>query len=446
MRSVILFTILFVLLSTLSSSVQAQSCDIFEAEMKSYFDKYSADTENYSRVMENYWAKCPKPTPAMNLIYFYSKAAYQLKTYQRSNYKRSAFEEARENFYLASKDFQILRIKRYSGDPFWEKLNQKYVELESTLSGTDPYRRYRSEKFRPKLESGESSTGFVKSDWRLNLSQGTSRAAENPNRKSFEKKYRYRDGYVDKIPTDKENPSSKDDEKDEYGIVGQVDKLTLMEYLDWLSKNKSKGPELVYYDATAWISKLGDGYEVVVNGMDSLVIRSLPGAMGKKLGSVKFGDALAKFANADPVYSSDVTFIKVQTETGQVGWVPQIATVPNGAIAAIIESVVASVSPGSRLDRGRFILSIGDLVVLSQERGDYIQIVTRNMGSVGWINANKGWSIIYDDVAIAMMYHEAMKLPYLVQRLRELQAITLYEGFYESPLSELVLKEIESLK
>ncbi|MCI4669331.1 MAG: SH3 domain-containing protein [Bacteroidia bacterium] len=447
MKRLLVYIILVLIFSVGASSVKGQACDIFEAEMKSYFEKYSPKSDNYAKVLESYWAKCANPTPAMNLIYYYARAKYHLNIFEDYTYRRSAYESARDNFYVAAADFQILRVKRYGEDEFWNLLNERYAEMENTLSESDPYKRYRDEKFSRKLEMGSSNSRFAKSNWVLNLSKGTSRAAANPTRKSFTKQFRYKDGYVDQFPKDGEGSKEKDgEERDEYGFVGNVDKLNLMGYLDWLAKNGSKGPELVYFDASSWISKLGDDYDVAINALDSLIVRNKPGAGGSMLEVIRYGEALAIEAGEKSVYRDDVTFIKVRTEKGVIGWVPEIATIPDGALAVITKTVIAGISPGSRLDRGKFILSPGDLIILSEENGDFIQIVTRDLKSIGWISANDGWSIVYDDVVIGMMYHEAMKVPYLVQRLKELETIGKYEGFYDSPLAELVLKEIEALK
>ncbi len=441
---------LYLILSLTVSLLQVaigwgQGCETYETEMKSYFKNYSPNSSKYIQVMEEYWEKCPKPTAEMNLIYYYTKANYYLNAYQNKRSRRSAYEMARDNYYLAAQEFDLLRVKRYSGDDFWETLSERIKTVEDQLASSDPYSRYRGEKFTRRLEERSQQGSWAKTHWVINVSKGTSRAAEEPSRPSFEKKYYYRGKYVDKIPESREAGESTD-EKEDFGYVGQVDTLSLMEYLEWMENQSSKRPEEVYFDATAWIKALGPGYEASINVMDSLVMKDIPGTRGNTILKVAFGEAVARIESQESVYKDDITFIKVKVESGEEGWIPQVATIPDGALAVITESVIASVRPGSRLDRGRFILSPGDLVVLSDEEEEYIQVVTRNFQSTGWINTNSGWSILYDDIVIGLMYQEAMKLPYLVDRRKELETITNYPGFYDSSLSKVVLSEIDSLR
>ncbi|MEO0897389.1 MAG: hypothetical protein AAFY71_13370 [Bacteroidota bacterium] len=426
---------------------QTIDCSTNEAEMVNYFTSYSPKSSKFLNIIERYWKSCEEPTPQMDLMYFYARSSFYMRLYRQNRNKRQAFDNSKEGFYIASNNFMLLKSYQGEGDEFWDKLNELYVELEDQLVHYDPYKKYRSRKFRRKLDKEVASGNWIKNDWLLDIQNEGTRAQEGPQKPAFLKKYYYDGRYVSRFPSDSAGIDSLGfDEVEEYGFVGEMEGISLMEFLRWLGEKGKTGSREIYYDASVWMESLNDEYDVLICGMDSISMLDIPNQSGRPLVSIGFGEGVARIPEQPAVYQDDITFVKVRVETGEQGWVPLITMIPDGALAVITQNTVAKKNLHSRFDRGQFLIPEGTMVILSQEKDDDIQIVTRNLGSIGWISAESGWSILYDDVVIGIMYYEAQQLPYLLERQSELKAITEFPGFDRSPLSELILYELSQLE
>jgi hypothetical protein len=175
---------------------------------------------------------------------------------------------------------------------------------------------------------------------------------------------------------------------------------------------------------------------LMINVMDPMALRSQPNANATVVTILEFGEPVDWLINEQSVVANSVPYVKFRTASGQVGWAERQGFVAGGTVAVCVAPTQTFAQPNG--NQSRHILDVGELVVLSDTRGDWIKLMTHNGEHDVWAYGRQSFSITSNDIAIADAYHEAHMLADPHMRKTGLLRIRQMPGYATSPLRNAV--------
>jgi len=248
--------ILLVLFSGFSATFGQSStgCRAYEQELKVYFeDIYQSGQSPRMDLIENAWSRCPQPTQMMRLLYYYFKSVDALSG--NTPDKRMSYMDANYMYDLSVREFDVLVALPKEEEPFAKLFIQRAQQLEDRLAGAS-----RSVGFRNQgAAKGQRTSPAAQEDaWQkttldagvalenLNtpLDRGQGSSASNAR---FDKNYLYEgiyqpDPWQETRKDENLDPwfrPNSDNQRERYGVVGDVGDLNVMAYIRFQNERRS---------------------------------------------------------------------------------------------------------------------------------------------------------------------------------------------------------------
>lgn len=424
---------------------QADDCAAYEAEMEAYFLNESAQIEPDK--VEQIWRSCNEPTDKMKLIYHYFKAETALSYYARQPHR--AYQLANYYYDRAAQYFNLLVDPAKSRDPFAQAFFKRANQFERRMTSMGQKMGYRGIYRSQTATQGQWAKELppVKEQSELAQTRGAGRREA-----SFAKTFYYDGAYVDEHTENKRvvpRSTEEGEENEAYGFVGHLENLAFMDYLSWLEEVESL-PASPYDDAGMWIDNLGENYQGGVSVMRNLVITDAPGANAKEAYKVGFGQMVARDLAVSPIFEDGSVYIKVRDELGRDGWAVRDLVVPGGRLAVVVDNTIAFTIWHDRRDLNAVHLKPGQLVILadvkSDEKEDWIQVVTEDKTSQGWVEGIDDLSIEPEDIFFARELEIALNIPSPEARFTYLQQLKQLPEYFSTALAPVIDKELAQIR
>lgn len=456
-------TFLVMVLSMGISFASAQTCSGYERELEEYFYNFQPGTNTLNmRQVEMVYARCPKPTPKMALVYYYLKSIDIWYADYLSD--EAAYHDARYFYEKAAAYFAYL-VDAPEKETFFVNLyfdraqalqnqlgiDQIAIQPLPTQAGqtrgsdeVEPY-QFQWQKYTPDRSEGDNSTFRTRG------------MADNPIDETTLRKREYHNGEYQEVS--RGATEGQQIEGEAYGAVGSLSSLNAYDYLrfrkDW-DKQTEHSQGIVSNPSNEAVSRGGASnarmagptitaattYKGLICIYDNAVVRTKPGEVASPVGLVRFGETVARLQNQNPVTHAGNTYYSVRLQSGQLGWMVSHALVQDGRVAVITETAKGylSINPQAARDRNMIVFLAGELVVLEGVTGDYIRIVSRDAQKRAWVRGIGELSIDELDITIGEKLHEASQQNSISMRKAILQGIRSLPGFEQSELADDVLK------
>ncbi|MEL6134035.1 MAG: hypothetical protein AAFR59_11790 [Bacteroidota bacterium] len=433
----ILFSLLVSFLS-LPSEAQVYSCFAVEEELEAYFYTYSPRLPANTQLIQKLWSSCEAPTGKMELMYYYLRSSHTLLVNERN--PRIGFLDARKYYRRAANQFYLLDT--YDSESRFVKLYEiRIQQLEEELSVLG--QRYNQEFAGQRSRGASAPLSTIGSTWAKQQMEQDEIVEKSPE--VMQNLFKKESKLLELTGMSRADSS----EEETYGLMGIVNEVSLLSYLNWKSQEQDAFDKGELYDAGAWISVLGEQYITFLASGDYISLRAEPKVGGRELSKLMFGQAVAVHEDMESTNYKGIEFIEVETETGLKGWVPMDNLIEDGYVSAVIQAVVARSIPNKRFDRNVILLQPGEILVLDRVREGWVEVVNRNQIARGWIEedqVNEVLSIAAADVRVAQDFYQAMRLPNLLDREDALKAILNLPAFAASNLKELIRSELKALE
>lgn len=500
-------TILLLMLCGLGAGLSAQNCVAYEREMEQYFLAYESGDPVDMDYLERLKWRCDAPTQKMELVYYFFKAAVAFRSERLSD--QQAYEQATYYYDLCARNFPWLVKSGASEAAFTERFFEKAEGLESALATLAYDLRYYPET--RKYGEIDSKDIWSKKDVEpLTRPAEVSRGMGDPVENSFDKKYVYQGKYVEEPAYELARPRIENGEP--YGWVGTLDEIDPINFVKWQQTRQdmvnpwdmdgaaiaSRGQEVpvydpyilndqpqtydpsisyrtegVYREAAAapaptvaaadpyylndeWVEKLekqGVSMSVYVSNRDLCPVYAEPGAFGRQIGFLSFGETIAqiKGENNKPVQKDGFNYMPVLTGKNQTGWVELGTIVRDGRLATIISAtrgyvnVNANTSESERTsDRNSILFQPGELIILTGINKTNVKVLSQSRDKEGWLSSTETLSIDPLDVHVAFRMQDAMKQPSAKDQQNAL--IRLSQDYPDSALTPAVVAKIRDLQ
>lgn len=427
------------------NNLKGQGCAAIEREFQSYFMDYQMGGELDIRYLDKVYAKCPRPTQKLDLIYFFLKATDAYYNERLSDHE--AYEDATYYYDLSAKNFDYLTRPTRSDNKLAEKFFANADEFEFFLQQQADRLAYEREN-RYYGENQEEPNWVKKGPKGIEMIEPETRGQKKEKEEDrFEKKYYQNGQYVDLEPVKEPNPfrdgaTADTEDGESYGSLGTVSEVNPINYLKWIRKWKKETPFVNDSDLLEESLESQD-YTASICMFDRLPLRPEPGERSEIVDLVEFGEVVARMDKEPAVNKDGKSYVIVRTESGRIGWVEKGALIRDGVLAVITQNTRGFLQTNVRADRNAILFNSAELVVLEGNQGEWIRVVTRNGIKEGWLRGISHLSIDDFDIDIALMIYDAMLQPNSKLRRSKLEKIRQVEGFYESELASEVLQLIE---
>ncbi|MEZ4828200.1 MAG: SH3 domain-containing protein [Bacteroidia bacterium] len=502
---------LLLVFSGFSTPVTAQNCLSYERELEQYFLSYqSGDRVDLDYIERMKW-RCDQPTAKMELIYYFFKSVVAFRSENLSD--REAYEQATYYYDLCAKNFPWLTRAGNSEAAFTEMFFEKAEGLEAALA-TLAYELKIYPESRKYGETDDNSVWSKNDIAPLNPASGeNSRGMDDPASGSFDKKYVYQGKYVNE---NYEAPRPRIENGEPYGWVGNLGTIDPINYVKWNQTRsdyewttrsadtdgasyRTAEPAVVYdpyilnqpavtYDPSAstyrsdgsnyreayaapapavsasdpyylndeWVEKLeksGTPILVYVSNRDLCPLYAEPGAFGRQIGFLSFGETVAqiKGENNKPTQRDGFNYLPVVNDKGQKGWVELSTVVRDGRLATFTKATRGYVNVNSNTsetertaDRNAILFQAGELVVLTGINKTNVKVLSQTRDKEGWLSSTESLSIDPLDVHVAFQMQEAMKQP--AARDQQQALIRLSQEYPDSELTPVVVAKVQELQ
>lgn len=167
-------------------------------------------------------------------------------------------------------------------------------------------------------------------------------------------------------------------------------------------------------------------------------IYDVPGATGRYLSSVYFGDQVRKVPNSRTIRFNGKNFIEVATRGGMTGWTEADLFVEGGGVVTLLEDKQIHQSPSATSVTTDYFRA-GELYVLSDFDGsNWVELMTREKTAIGWVKGIDEISFSEEHIRFATLIHQARQITDVMEQKRELEKIRRLPGFNQSGFSPIV--------
>ncbi len=424
----------------------ADNCAAYEAELENIFMDETSKIE--PKRIEQIWQSCDEPTDKMKLIYHYFKAEAALTYHQRQPSR--AYQVANYYFDRAAKYYGLVNNPASNRDILVQTFYVRASRLESRIKQIGLGLGYRTSNQSKLVARGSWSKEIP--DVNPALALINPRGGSGRREASFAKTFYYNGSYTDQQPGDRAvipRSVNASDGDEPYGFVGHLENLAFVDYLSWLEEVESI-PGSPYDDAGMWIDALGEDFQGGVNVMRTLMVRTAPGAQASEAYQVGFGEMIARNLSTAPIYRDGRVYVRVRDERGRDGWVPRDLVIPGGRLAIVLDNAIAYTVWHDRKDRNAVLLKPGQMVILADvktdEKQDWIQIVTEDKARQGWVAGIDKLSIEPEDIFLGREIEIALNIPSPEARYTYLMQIKQLPEYFRSALAPIIDQEIENIR
>ncbi|GAB4411067.1 MAG: hypothetical protein OHK0039_15880 [Bacteroidia bacterium] len=437
-------------------ALHAQSCAAYERELELYFYEYRPGMDLDQTRIERLRLQCGTPTPKLELIYFYFRAAHAL--YANPGDRR-ALEDAIYFYDQCAAHFDYFLDAGAGDQLFFERFYQEADILEQRIAQEARRQNFRREN-RYYGDHEVAAVNWLGSQRGVQAPAPNLRTTQAQDEGAFVKHY-LRDGhYVALDAPDEgvakprcrcgeESTAQRVASTETFGYVGQVADLNIIEYLHF----RQSGAGFTYpvaeeTGATLRIATteptrgMPADYRAMTNVMDQLSLRVGPGTSSPEVARLGFGQIVAVVDETLPLTSYGKTYVQVRTHDGHTGWVDRAALVAEGQVAVLVQDVRGYPALMDRSDRNALIFRAGELVVLADTRRegttDWVQVVGRNAEKTAWLMGIDALSIEELDLQIGEAMYLAIHEASLYARKARLEAIRQLPGYAQSELAPVV--------
>ncbi|MDX2282810.1 MAG: hypothetical protein NW241_01550 [Bacteroidia bacterium] len=435
----------------------AQSCTVYERELQAWFMQLKQDQVPDIQALTRTFERCAQPTPRMELIYYYARALAAFQAQDRQPQDR--YRDAVYYYDRAATHFSSLVRTAGPDAQFVELYFQRAESLEAVLQ--DEAYRLRMPRENRSYGMAADADGWSKHSYTSDTYLPTAPQAHMRGQ-SAQETYTRTSILTGKPASELPQGSTyRSGEQPERLFVGQIGEINIFEYLHW---------NRVQQDAAQAEQGLGEPADPamqVTRGLspapvaavarplttdapyislyDGLQLTLQPGPGSPARGTAAFGEALT-LLSASSTTQNGRTYVQARTRQGVIGWTELAGLAREGQPAAVTASFRALPQPSQRQDRGAVQFLPGELVVLLDAQGEWVQLAGRNAEKQGWVFGIDYFSIEPLDLKLASAMHQASLAPSVSGRLSQLYALRNLAGYQTAELAPAVEQQIAALQ
>ncbi|MEM8898026.1 MAG: hypothetical protein AAGC85_07970, partial [Bacteroidota bacterium] len=165
------------------------------------------------------------------------------------------------------------------------------------------------------------------------------------------------------------------------------------------------------------------------------------------IGKVFFGDVVTPVEQSQS-RGDGQRYIKVEFQNGRgVGYIDEYYFEAESGPIAVLKKMNVYANPDVRSTFTGESFDQGDIAVVTDFDGEWIQLLAPQRAKRGWIRGFHNISIAPDDIRIAaMLKHARQSDRNYDQKRQRLEVIRAMPGFIQSPLAEMVRYELQNLE
>jgi hypothetical protein len=451
---------LTVLLLLASLRASAQSCTVYERELQAWFMQLKQDQIPDIQPLTRTFERCPQPTPRMELIYYYARALAAFQAQDRQPQDR--YRDAVRYYDQAAAHFSTLVRSTGPDAQFVELYFQRAESLEALLQ--DEAYRLRMPRENRSYGMAADADGWSKHSYASATSLPGAPQAHMRGQAAAEV-YTRTSILTGKPATElPQDGAYRSGGQPERLFVGQIGEVNIFEYLHWNrvqqeAAQASEGlgapaePAEAMMPATrgasaapvAAVARPITTDAPYISLYDGLQLTLQPGPGSPARSTAAFGEALT-LLSASSTTQNGRTYVQARTRQGAIGWADLAGLAREGQPAAVTASFRAVPQPVQRQDRGAVQFLPGELVVLLDAQGEWVQVAGRNAEKQGWVLGIDYFSIDPLDLKLAAAMHQASLAPAVSGRLAQLYALRSLAGYQTAELAPAVEQQIASLQ
>jgi hypothetical protein len=175
-------------------------------------------------------------------------------------------------------------------------------------------------------------------------------------------------------------------------------------------------------------------------------MRLQPGKNAQYLEPIYYGQAVRILNDTAYVPSEARVYMRVESESGKVGWVHRYLFELNATQVAVVRDAQIYGSPGAVTTITTAEFEAGEMAAMTQFQEDWILLVGKRRDKKGWVKRSGGpepISVDDEDIAIASLMDKALEEQDVRQRISALEAIQEQPAFSNSKLQAILMKRIE---
>lgn len=176
-------------------------------------------------------------------------------------------------------------------------------------------------------------------------------------------------------------------------------------------------------------------------------MRAAPGKQAQYVEPIYFGQELRLLGDSAYVNADGKMYDKAVSESGNIGWVHRYLFDKNASSVVVMTHSPIYASPGSATSISTSSFEKGEIAAMGDFHDDWIYLVGKERDKKGWIKRVgnvEPISIDNSDLTVASLLDKANGKDNVRDRIAALEAIRRQPGFDQSPLKDVVLKEVEN--
>ena len=208
------------------------------------------------------------------------------------------------------------------------------------------------------------------------------------------------------------------------------------------------GGDILYSSDESVTRSLSQGYNDIVSTTcvwPMVGLNDLPGRNARRLGSVYYGETVMRLGDEAVVKSEGRSYIKVQSQDGQIGWVQEYLFIEQGGPVVLLRDADVFLKPGSATTTTGDKFLAGELLIFKNfdaENG-WVEVVGMEKYREGWVRGIDIVSVDESDIQISKLLMEARQQTNNSDRKRQLEEIRNQPGFASSALAGIVNQELQ---
>lgn len=177
---------------------------------------------------------------------------------------------------------------------------------------------------------------------------------------------------------------------------------------------------------------------------DKAGLREAPGASGKYVTNVSFGESMTLTGKREEIAAEKRTYIEVTTSDGKTGWINDYLIAEKATIGAALTETSLYKRPdlATLSDDG---LKPGEVVAILEEKDGFLSVVGKQRQHKGWIKDGDALLTTTEDVTLALLYNRALATGNPDAQRKQLEKLVANPDFKSSLLTGLINDKIAKL-
>ncbi|MCB0850865.1 MAG: SH3 domain-containing protein [Bacteroidetes bacterium] len=163
--------------------------------------------------------------------------------------------------------------------------------------------------------------------------------------------------------------------------------------------------------------------ETSICAYSSALMYESPGRNAPKIGTVLFTEELEHLGQEAFVRGENRNYVWVRSRGGIIGWINDSYLVRNSGVVVVLDNLPVYDRPGTASARTSQRFMAGDLAILSDFRDGWVHLFGEQKYIQGWIQGYDNVSVEQEDIEVASLMTEAMRITDPVQRRKQLNQI-----------------------